>query len=234
MTLKGGFAGDTGTGFDVRAKGVTIRGFVIEGFDVGIQLNLQDKDLDIDDSKDFTATNNTIKKNKVGIKSYNSLPGVVINYNVFEDNDYAIENDEGKGGSQYVDARYNYWGCDDGPYVEVIFEEETTTCIDWNKKGECVQYQTTKVSRFYQYVAGTPPDKEDYLTTLDPDCEKIIGEKVEHWNHPAFDWSPYKVILGGEGEAPECGNEKLDEGEECDGDLALRMAKPAATTARSL
>ena len=157
--LKGGFAGDTGTGFDVRAKGVTISGFVIEGFDVGIQLNLQDKDLDIDASKDFTATNNTIKKNKVGIKSYNSLPGVVLNYNVFEDNDYAIENDEGKGGSQYVDARYNYWGCDEGPYIEVIFEEETTTCIDWNKKDECVQYETTKVSRFYQYVAGTPPDK---------------------------------------------------------------------------
>ena len=222
--LSGDFFGSNGIGFDIRAEGVSIVGFIIEHFDVAIKLNAH-SGYGSSSSKNFTASNNTLHDNDIAIQSFNSISGVKVNYNSFYDNVYAIVNDDSGGcggcGSQYLDARYNWWGCEDGPVVErVVMEQGDCIKYNWHWPYNCIEYEYNEVSYYYYYVAGTPPSEDDYIPGFNPcesDCQIIFGNHAEHWNHPAFNWTPYKIILGGEVSIEHfCGDGDVDPDEECD------------------
>ena len=67
----------------------------------------------IGDASKNGPTENTIKYNSIGILC-KSAAGVVINYNIIEDNVIGVQNDD-TGAKAILDATYNYWGATDGP-----------------------------------------------------------------------------------------------------------------------
>ena len=106
----------TGTGFNVTAEGVTLIGFVIKGFNIGILADAASG------STTINILNNTITENATGImnKGGTGKPGLEVHYNNFKDNDVALDNNSvetDKNNVQYVQAQNNYWGCSLGPIV---------------------------------------------------------------------------------------------------------------------
>ncbi len=174
----------------VDADDFTIIGFIIQGYDVGLDLLASGQAI-------FAAENNTIQDNGIGIFNENSVPGVDLHYNIFQNNDYAIKNVD-TGGSQYINAWNNYWGCPEGPVVEHTYQDN-------GQNGAWHTY-------YYQYSPGgphvdpnntgsvdEPNDYVEYLPGFDPalsDCDMIFGDNEQHWNHNPFDWSPFKIIIG--------------------------------------
>lgn len=203
-----GIAATQDVGIKIFGDGVSIIGFVIENYYVAIQLQPSG-------SADFTASNNKLKDNYVAVQNYNSIPGVILNYNDFENNTLAIYNEEGWGGTQYLDARYNYWGCEDGPVVAVKLWERVCS----GGCGGCCHWDW--VTHYYQWQPHNPSSATE-LFGYDPSqagCECLYGGKLQHWDHTkATFWTPYKIILDPieTSSEPVCGDGSLDDGEECD------------------
>ena len=99
--------GSGGTGITINAEGVTVTGFVIRGYDIGILVSV------VSGNNDVNIENNTITDNGTGIQvnKYTGSPGTEIHYNVFYDNDdYALVNNQLTQNTQYINAQNNFWG----------------------------------------------------------------------------------------------------------------------------
>jgi hypothetical protein len=191
-----------GAGLTLDATNVTLIGLILQNYEVAI-------DLIASGQASFTAENNTIRNNGIGVFNENSVPQVDLHYNIFEDNGYAVKNVI-SGGSQYVDARFNYWGCPEGPVVERNY---ITTEGAGKDKVE-VQHQ-----EYYQWAAGGPGAMLEGFDPDASDCEVLFGDKDVHWDHTkAGSWTPYKIILDPPAplEGPYCGDGNVDVGEACE------------------
>jgi hypothetical protein len=153
------------TGFYVDAVNVSIIGFIIQNFGSGIELVPSG-------NASFTAENNTIQDNDIGVYNKNAVPGIELHYNNFNNNILAIKNDDVRG-LQYIQAQNNWWGCADGPIVQYLDKTETKHVL-WSTKAEV--------------------DPANY-----PGCQVLYGENSK-WNHQiqTDDYSPFKINLGGE------------------------------------
>jgi cysteine-rich repeat protein len=194
----GDFSNTDNVGVDVLGGVVTLRGFIMEDFYAAVRL---DKDM----KHGFTLDNNTIRDNYYALFNDNSNPGVHIHYNWFQNNLYAIWNNV-TGGSQYIEAQNNYWGCPTGPVVEHT-KNGVTKYYQWSYGGE-----GTAVP-----IVGFDPEAED--------CEVLGGLKEQHWSHNPFGWSPFKIkIEAVTDDFEKCGdgilqgNEQCDDGNNVDGD----------------
>ena len=180
-------------GLSITGSNISIIGFIIEKFNIGI-------DLQASGSAKFTAENNTIRDNGIGVKNSNSVPTVDLHYNIFKDNGYAILNVIGQGGQQIIHAENNYWNCDCGPVVYGCAQKQGNNCV---------------LMGYFQWPDGT------YLGTTRPaNCEVLYGDKINHWDFQmnTGDWKPYKIILDPAQTAPEpfCGDGEVNGSEPCD------------------
>jgi hypothetical protein len=99
----------SGTGITLYAGGVTLTGFVIQGWDQAIWVEI------LVGNTAATIENNTIQNNENGIQVVGGQgkPGTNIFYNIFRDNTvYDLVNTAPDANNvQYVNATNNYWGC---------------------------------------------------------------------------------------------------------------------------
>jgi alpha-tubulin suppressor-like RCC1 family protein len=165
--------GSGGTGINITAEGVNITGFIIQGFDIGIFVN-------VDSGKNsIYVTNNTITNNGIGIKVQKNTgsPGTEIHYNQFIANTIGLQNNNDNN-IQYVQAQNNYWGCEIGPVVYGSVK---------GKGGAPDQ------TGYWSVYSGTFISE-----TLPEDCELLNGY-ASTWDHQknTSNWSPYKINLGG-------------------------------------
>ena len=196
------FSGSNDVGFDVYGASITIKGFYIQNFDIGIQM--------LDSGKaNFIADSNTFINNGIGVVSSNAVPGVEIINNKFVDNGFALKNiDSGTGGSQYTRATGNDWNGDVAgngyPVVARCTIYSGGTCTNW---------------LYYKWESGkahTPTLLPGFDPATDPN-ELIFGTKDEHWDIAAHNWAPYKYIITDLPYDPYCGDGDVNQtGEACD------------------
>jgi alpha-tubulin suppressor-like RCC1 family protein len=164
--------GTSGTGIDITGEGVQIIGFIIQGYDTAIVVNV------VSGKNSVYITNNTITENDTGIRTIKQVgsPGTEIHYNSIFGNGVGLENNKDNN-IQFVEAQDNYWGCETGP---VVYGSETTGPPNSRRTG------------YWQWPAG------EYLgTTLPENCQLLDGYQVM-WDFQkgTSDWSPYKINLG--------------------------------------
>ena len=198
------FSGSNDVGFDVYGGSITIKGFYIQNFDIGIQM--------LDSGKaNFVADSNTFIENGIGVVSSNAVPGVEIINNKFVNNGYALKNiDSGQGGAQYTLATGNDWNGDVAgngyPVVArcTLYIGETCDPDSW---------------LYYKWESGmalSPTLIAGFDPLTNPN-ELIFGNKDEHWNIAAHNWAPYKYIITDLPYDPYCGDGDVNrEGEACD------------------
>lgn len=160
-TLEGTNLG--GNGIFIDAVGVSIIGFIIQNYQNAILL-------DPSGNSDFTAENNTIKDNEIGVYNKNAVPGIELHFNEFSGNTTAIKNDDVRG-LQYIEAQNNDWNCSVGPIVKYLSGGNYVYVL-WSTKAAV--------------------DPADY-----PGCEILLGENSK-WDHQinTSDYSPFKINLG--------------------------------------
>jgi hypothetical protein len=149
---------NSGTGFTIKGKDVTISGFQIQNFNEAILIANQR----------FTATNNTIQNNAIGVLNL-WQPGVSLHYNIFSGNEVAIKNP----GGQNVDARFNYWGCANGPVVAHYVHPKTECHLEWKgwRKGFVLVCSTIPEDwEYYDWATKTK-----ITGGLPEDCAVIFG-----------------------------------------------------------
>ena len=162
----------TGTGVTINEKGVSLIGFIIRNYNVGILVNVSAGNLDTE------ITNNTITNNNTGIQQTpgTGAPGLNINKNSYTSNTLALVNDTTNNG-QFINALSSYWGCPQGP---VVYGAETSGPPATRRTG------------YWQYPTGA------YLGTVKPTgCQQISGYS-DWWDLQMTtpDWSPFKINLG--------------------------------------
>jgi len=210
--LSGGFLGDTGTGIHITAQGVTVSGFIIKDFDVGIYVDV------LVGQTTTSLTNNTIKDNEIGVDIVGGQgkPGTNLLYNTFSGNTlYAIRNSVGDHNVQFADASGSNFGCEEGPIVAHQITEEV--CVPSNvcreyytngpKAGQCHFYEDdichTEVVdvEYYLWADGRPTGSSEPIDLADyPGCQVLYG-----WdgNGTLYDnngmggtYDPFKIVLG--------------------------------------
>ncbi len=163
--------GNGGTGVQIKAEGVTITGFIIQGYDIGIYVS-------IDSGKNvINISDNKITNNDIGIKVVKDKgsPGVEIHYNQFVDNDVAVENNNDNN-IQNIEAQNNFWGCSSGPVVYGSLKGKGGAA---DQVGYWDVYTATFIG-----------------TDLPDDCQLLDGYQP-FWDHQknTSDWSPFKISL---------------------------------------
>src|SRR5215216_5857789 len=122
-------------GITVFAEGFTLRGLIIQNFDIAL---LQQT---ISGNNTITYDNNVFQDNKDGIKVVKDggSPGIQMHYNVFQNNSgYDLINVDPNGHNiQDINAMNNYWGCPEGPVVAFsnLGEEDYILWADRNGHG---------------------------------------------------------------------------------------------------
>ena len=163
--------GNGGTGVQISAEGVTITGFFIQGYDIGIYANTENG------KNAITILNNNITNNGIGIKVVkdHGSPGVEIHYNQFVDNGVALENNDDNN-IQTIEAQNNFWGCSSGP---VVYGELKGTGHNPDLNGYWDVYTAT-------YLGEKLPDN----------CQLLDGYQ-SFWDHQknTKNWSPFKINL---------------------------------------
>jgi uncharacterized repeat protein (TIGR01451 family) len=164
--------GTSGPGITILAKGVTISGFAITGYDTGVYIDVASSG-----NNNINITNNTITGNDIGIQISKDTgsPGITISNNlIFGNLLYGLVNNESNN-VQFIDAPNNYWGCPTGPVVAAI-----------DKKDDLIHY--------YQFDAdGSGKD----MGLVKPVGCELVGGQEALWDFQikTNDWSPYKINL---------------------------------------
>jgi hypothetical protein len=194
--LEGGLIG--GTGVHITGTNVTLIGFLIHGYDIGVLVDAASGNISVN------VLNNTIEENGVGIFNTGSTgkPHLETHYNSFRDNGFAIDNNSTEASNvnvQYIEAQGNDWGCPEGP---VVFDPQ---------------------GGVYYYYWAT---KEKFTYNPNPDCALLTGVP-SLWDHQMRGgsdiatrgyWSPFKININSLVVAePYCGDGIVNNNEECDG-----------------
>ncbi len=161
------------TGFTIYNEGVSIIGFIIQGFLTGILVDTGSG------AENIHIDNNTIINNGIGVEQTGGTgkPHLYVNYNIFTGNGVALKNADGNN-VQYIHAENNYWGCPSGP---VLYGEETSG-------------PKPRKSGYWQWVDGG----FIYLgTTLPSTTCQLVDGRASLWDHQknTADWSPFKINL---------------------------------------
>ncbi|HEX2990941.1 MAG TPA: hypothetical protein VHO49_09700, partial [Anaerolineales bacterium] len=173
--LQGSGSG-SGIAVTINAGGVILEGFVIQGWDQAILVEV------LVGKTAVTIKNNTIQNNIDGIEAVGGQgkPGTNANYNAFQNNSGfdIINNGPADNNVQNFNAENNYWGCPQGP---VIAFKNPNNNNDWD------------------YIVWAERDGNPNNYTIYPDnpfanCGLLYG-RDSLWNHGGSNYLPYKIIV---------------------------------------
>jgi alpha-tubulin suppressor-like RCC1 family protein/archaellum component FlaG (FlaF/FlaG flagellin family) len=182
-------------GITINAEGFSLIGFIIQNFDLAIYQPV------ISGSNTINILNNTIRDNHDGIlvRKGTGSPGTIVQYNIFTglgEDGFALSNNPDSNNEQFLDARYNYWGCASGPVVAYKIFRGNTWTGDWG---------------YIDWATKTDYGSNNTQPNPDPACAVLYGhDPLYDFQIKTGDYSPYKIILDPVGiplcEDPEANN----------------------------